>query len=326
MGDVRKPVIFGCGGGGLTASERTFFEASQPAGFILFSRNIHSPDQVKKLVSELKSTSNVAHPAILIDQEGGRVQRLGPPAWPQYPAMETFGKLYRESPLEGLAALRLNLARIVSDLRPVGINIDCLPLLDVPAVGADGIIGDRAFSNQPATVAALGKTSLEVLLEFGCLPVIKHIPGHGRAGFDSHKRLPIVDASLEELAACDFLPFVACASAPLAMTAHVAYRAIDGERPASLSKTIVSEIIRGHIGFKGLLISDDIGMGALSGDFSDRTEAVLQSGTDLVLHCSGNLEEMRAVAEAAGAMDPSAMTRLDDWLETAHSKPMPDLE
>jgi beta-N-acetylhexosaminidase len=326
VGHLRKPIIFGCSGPALTSNERAFFEAEQPAGFILFSRNIETPVQLASLIAELKATSTGGRPAVLIDQEGGRVQRLGPPHWPAYPAMATFGRLYRNSPAKALAALRLNLARIVLELRLLGINVDCLPVLDLPADGADNIIGDRAFSDSPAVTADLGMATVEAMLEFGCLPVIKHVPGHGRARIDSHKALPVVEASLEELKASDFLPFAACAKAPLAMTAHVAFRAIDGERAASISKRIGQEIIRGHIGFEGLLISDDIGMGGLDGDFAERAAAVLEAGTDLVLHCSGDLSEMQAVAEVADDLRPQAAARLDAWLEEADNQALPNLE
>ena len=326
MGHLRKPLIFGCDGPALASSERAFFEAQQPAGFILFSRNIETPAQLATLIAELKATSRSGRPAVLIDQEGGRVQRLGPPGWPEYPPMASFGRLYRTSPAQALAALRLNLARMALELRRLGINVNCLPVLDLPLDGADEIISDRAFSDDPAIVTELGRASLEAMLGFGCLPVIKHIPGHGRARTDSHQALPVVEASFAELATSDFVPFAACSSAPLAMTAHVAFRAIDGERPASLSKTIVSEVIRGHIGFEGLLISDDIGMGALDGDFGARSAAVLEAGTDLVLHCSGDLGEMEAAAEAVSDLDPQAAARLDAWLEEADNQLLPNLE
>ena len=324
MGHLRKPVIFGCSGPALTPNERAFFTAQQPAGFILFSRNIETPAQLAVLITELKATAKTGRPAVLIDQEGGRVRRLGPPHWPDFPPMASFGRQYGKSPAYALAALRLNLARIALELRRLGINVDCLPVLDLPVQGADEIIGDRAFSKDPAVTAELGKATVEAMLEFGCLPVIKHIPGHGRAPADSHQALPVVEASLAELAATDFKPFAACASAPLAMTAHVAFLAIDGERPASLSQKIVSEIIRGHIGFEGLLISDDIGMGALDGDFGRRAAAVLGAGTDLVLHCGGDLEEMEAVADAVADLDRQTARRLDAWLEEAEGRPLPE--
>lgn len=324
MGPLRKPVIFGCGGPALTADERAFFKAWQPAGFILFSRNVEAPAQLAALIAELKATTKSGRPAVLIDQEGGRVRRLGPPHWPDFPPMASFGRQYGKSPAGAVAALRLNLARMALELRRLGINVDCLPVLDLDVEGADQIIGDRALSSDPAVTAELGKATVEAMMEFGCLPVIKHIPGHGRAPADSHQALPVVEASLAELAASDFRPFAACATAPLAMTAHVAFRAIDGERPASLSRKIISEIIRGHIGFEGLLISDDIGMGALAGDFGKRTAAVLEAGTDLVLHCGGDLDEMEAVANAAAELDLEAATRLDAWLEEAEGRPLPE--
>ena len=298
--------------------------AQQPAGFILFSRNVEAPAQLAALITELKATTKTGRPAVLIDQEGGRVRRLGPPHWPDFPPMASFGRQYGKSPAHALAALRLNLARIALELRRLGINVDCLPVLDLHVEGADDVIGDRAFSNDPAVTAELGKATVEAMMEFGCLPVIKHIPGHGRAPADSHEALPVVEASFAELADWDFKPFAACAAAPLAMTAHVAFRAIDGERPASLSKKIVSEIIRGHIGFEGLLISDDIGMGALDGDFGQRSAAVLEAGTDLVLHCGGDLDEMEAVANAVAELNREAATRLDTWLEEAKGRPLPE--
>ncbi len=314
------PVVFGCATTSLSAEEKDFFEACRPAGFILFARNIENADQVRRLVGELKATRESGRTAILIDQEGGRVQRLGPPRWPAYPAMDSFGQMFEQSPAVARAALRLNLAHMTVDLNELGINVNCLPVLDLPAAGADPIIGDRAFSEDPQVVAELGATAVEALLEFGCLPVIKHIPGHGRATADSHKSLPIVEATLEELERTDFLPFKACRDAPLAMTAHVTYAAIDPDNPASTSEVIISEIIRGALGFRGLLISDDISMGALEGDFAERANRVLGAGVDLVLHCNGEMAEMEEVARSVEPLAPAVAADLDLLLGEAETR------
>lgn len=289
--------IYGCAGLTLTPNEAGFFRDAGPWGFILFARNVRDPEQLRRLTGELRDTAGRDAP-ILIDQEGGRVQRLKPPHWRSYPAARRFGALYERDRSRGLEAVRLGARLIAAELGRVGVDVDCLPLLDVPAPGAHDIIGDRAYGTDPAAVAALGRAAAEGLMAGGVLPVVKHVPGHGRAGADSHQSLPVVAASARELEQTDFAPFKALADLPLAMTAHVVYRAIDDARPATTSPTVVGDVIRGKIGFDGLLMTDDLSMKALDGDFEARARASLDAGCDLVLHCNGRMDEMTAVAKA----------------------------
>ncbi|NNM73378.1 beta-N-acetylhexosaminidase [Enterovirga aerilata] len=304
-----RAFIAGCAGQSLTAEEVAFFRDADPLGFILFRRNIADPDQVRALTAALREAVGRADAPVLVDQEGGRVQRLGPPHWPRYPAGRAYGRLAAD--LAGRSACARTGARLIAhDLRSVGIDVDCLPVLDVPVPGAHDIIGDRAYDTDPAAVAVLGRAAAEGLLAGGVLPVVKHIPGHGRAGVDSHESLPRVSASLAELRAQDFPPFRALADMPIAMTAHVVYEAIDPDRPATTSPLVVSEIIRGEIGFGGLLLTDDLSMRALSGSFRERAEAALRAGVDVVLHCNGDLAEARAVAEAAPRLSGESARRV----------------
>jgi len=293
-----KPVIFGCAGPALSDRERDFFAREQPVGFILFARNVQSPQQLKTLTTDLQLCVERSDILILIDQEGGRVQRMGPPHWRKYPPMAVFGRAAEVDIALAIEALRLNCLLLADDLRRVGINVDCLPLLDVPLEGADNVIGDRAFAGTPDMVSKLGRVVTDSVQEAGVLPVVKHMPGHGRAAVDSHKLLPRVDASVEALSSTDFLPFMALASCPLAMTAHIVYAAVDPDLPATLSKTIINDIIRRDIGFDGLLMTDDLSMQALSGTMAERAERALAAGCDLILHCNGNLDEMQQVANA----------------------------
>jgi beta-N-acetylhexosaminidase len=245
----------------------------------------------------------VGHEApVLVDQEGGRVQRLGPPHWPAYPPGARYGALYDRDPASGLAAARLGGHLIASDLRAVGIDTDCLPLADVPVPGSDTVIGDRAYGTEPGKVAAIAGAVAEGLLAGGVLPVLKHLPGHGRATADSHHRLPVVDTDRATLEATDFAAFRPLAGLPLGMTAHVVFSAIDRVQPATTSVTIVDQVIRGFIGFRGLLMSDDVSMGALSGAIAERSRAALAAGCDVVLHCNGDLGEMMQVAGAVPAL------------------------
>jgi beta-N-acetylhexosaminidase len=292
----------------LTASERSFLREAEPWGFILFRRNVQTPEQVGKLVAECREAVGTEAP-VLIDQEGGRVQRLGPPHWPCYPNGATYGRIYDRDVEKGLAAARLGARLIASDLLPLGIDVDCLPIADVPARGANDVIGDRAYGRTPEAVAAIAGAVAAGLLAGGVLPVLKHIPGHGRARADSHERLPVVDTPREELEACDFAAFRPLSRLPMGMTAHVVFSSIDPLAPATTSATIVREVIRGFIGFQGLLMSDDIGMGALSGSTADRTQAALAAGCDLVLHCNGRLDEMQEVAAHAPKLAGSAAER-----------------
>ncbi len=290
--------IFGCAGLSLSAAERTFFAGTNPLGFILFARNCADPAQVSALVAELRDAVGRADAPVLIDQEGGRVARLRPPHWRAAPLAAVFGQLAKNDPVAAVDAVRLNSRLLAAELMALGIDVDCLPVLDVPQPGAHDVIGDRAYAALPETIAMLGRAACEGLRDGGVLPVVKHIPGHGRAVADSHAELPVVDAPLDELRRIDFLPFAALSDMPLAMTAHVVYTALDPDCPATLSPTVITEVIRGELGFSGVLMSDDLGMGALSGGFDERAAAVLDAGCDLVLHCSGDLDEMQAVSTA----------------------------
>jgi beta-N-acetylhexosaminidase len=294
----------------LGEAERDFFRTADPLGFVLFANNCESPDQIRALTAALKSSVGRDDALVLIDQEGGRVARLKPPHWRGAPAAAVFGTLFERDREGALEAARLNARLLAADLDDIGINVNCAPVLDVPIPGAHDVIGDRAFSASPETVAALGEAFCAGLLEGGVMPVLKHIPGHGRAMSDSHHHLPVVNAPLEELKLRDFLPFKALGAQPFAMAAHVVYEAIDGQAPATLSRAVTDGVIRGEIGFEGVLLSDDLSMEALKGSLAERAEAVLAGGCDVVLHCSGKLDEMEAVAAASGAMSETAMARL----------------
>ncbi|MEE8258832.1 MAG: beta-N-acetylhexosaminidase [Sphingomonadales bacterium] len=310
-----SPVIFSPEGLKLTRDERAFFRESSPYGLILFARNIKDPDQVAGLIADVKDLLGRDNMAIFVDQEGGRVQRLGPPHWRPAPAMAPFGALYADDPGLAKEALFLNIQLIGLELKALGFTVDCLPVIDVPIPGADNIIGDRAFSEDPEIVAALGRVAIDALMSVGILPVIKHIPGHGRAGVDSHKALPLVATPKVDLMTNDFLPFQRLKDCPFAMTAHVVYQDIDRDGPATFSKKIVEEVIRGDIGFENFLISDDLTMRALYGSFRKRAEMTLGAGVDLVLHCSGNLREMEEVMAGVSAMAPGKESRLASLLE-----------
>jgi beta-N-acetylhexosaminidase len=312
--------ILGCAGPRLSDEERAFFRNARPWGFILFRRNIENPDQVRALTEALRACLGHPDAPILIDQEGGRVQRLGPPHWPVYPSGRAYDQL--APPLRQEMA-RLGARLIANDLAAVGINVDCLPVLDVPLVGAHDVIGDRAYAATPEGVASLGRAAAEGLLAGGVLPVIKHIPGHGRAGADSHKALPVVEASLAELEAVDFAPFRALADMPMAMTAHVVYTALDPTHPATTSPRVIGEIIRGAIGFQGLLMSDDISMKALSGDLSGLARTSLAAGCDVVLHCNGDMMEMQAVVAGSVPLAGQAATRAAGALARIARAPAP---
>ena len=305
-----KAVVFGCAGLRLSDDERRFFEAAEPLGFILFARNVETPEQVAGLVAELRHCVGRDDAPILIDQEGGRVQRLGPPHWRASPTARSFAELARTDIDAACQAARLNARQIADDLSTLGITVNCAPVLDVPAADGHEIIGDRALGDDPATVAALGRAVCEGLLAGGVLPVIKHLPGHGRAVSDSHLELPVVVADLSALREIDFAPFKSLNDMPWAMTAHVVYSALDGDNPATLSAEVIGRTIRGDIGFDGLLISDDLSMKALAGDFGDRARAALAAGCDVVLHCNGDPDEMTAVADAVGGLSVAATARV----------------
>ena len=306
---MTKAFITGLAGTELSATERDFIRAERPWGFILFRRNIDNPAQVAALSAEVRSVVGEGDAPILVDQEGGRVQRFRPPHWPLYPAGASFGQLYQIDPALGLRAARLSARLIADDLTKVGVTVDCLPLADVPIPAADDVIGDRAYGNDPKTVAAIARAVTQGLQEGGILPILKHIPGHGRAMADSHLSLPIVDTAKNELESIDFAAFKPLADLPMAMTAHVVFSAYDPAQPATTSARMIEQVIRGLIGFQGLLMSDDVGMHALAGSIAERTKALIAAGCDMVLHCSGELEEMHQVARETPELSGKALQR-----------------
>lgn len=304
-------LILGCSGKTLSTEEAAFYRDQRPWGFILFARNIGEPDQVRDLVAGLRDSVGRPEAPVFIDQEGGRVQRLRPPIAPNYPAGSAFGELYRRDRQAGLRAAWLLSRLHAFDLLALGINADCLPVLDVPVEGAHDVIGNRAYGKDPETVTALGRAAAEGLMAGGVLPVMKHIPGHGRAFADTHLELPTVTATIDELRAHDFPPFKALADLDIAMTAHVVFTAIDPDHPVTTSGKAIETIIRGEIGFDGLLMSDDVSMKALSGDFASKTAAILDAGCDIVLHCNGVMDEMRAVVSKARTLSGRSLERAD---------------
>src|SRR6516162_3788265 len=293
-----RAFITGFAGTKLSDAERAFLREAQPWGFILFKRNIADPQAVRTLVDDVRATLGRSAPA-LIDQEGGRVQRLTSPHWPPYPQDAA------------LAAAHLGARLIAADLAALGIDVDCLPLADVPVAGADPVVGDRAYGTAPDKVAAIAGVVAKGLTDGGVLPVLKHIPGHGRATADSHAKLPVVNTERAVLDASDFAAFRPLVALPMAMTAHVVFTALDPIEPATVSATIVQSVIRDSIGFKGLLMSDDISMGALSGSLAERTRAAIAAGCDVVLHCNGQMSEMQAVAAEAPVLAGEALRRAD---------------
>ena len=307
--NLPSAVIFGCSGTVLNDFEKEFFRRVNPLGFILFARNVETPEQVASLTASLRETVGRQNAPVLIDQEGGRVQRLKPPHWKTYPPQRVFGDLYEKNPAAAREAACLNARLIGRDLKKLGIDVDCLPLLDVPACGAHDIIGDRAFSQKAVAVAELGAAVCRGLSDEGVTAIVKHIPGHGRARCDSHLSLPSVDETREVLEQTDFAPFKRLNKAGWAMTAHLLYTAVDGQNPASLSKRVIEEVIRGFIGFDGFLICDDLSMKALKGDFADLTRQALHAGCDAVLHCNGDPAEMRAIASAVEPLTERATFR-----------------
>lgn len=303
------PIIFAFSGLELTADERALFKAADPAGYILFKRNCDTPEQVRALTDSLRELSGRDDVPILIDQEGGRVARLGPPHWPVFPNGEIFGRLYERAPLSAIEAARVNALAIARLLFDLGINVDCLPLLDVRSPGGHDVIGDRSYGSDPMRVAALGEHTLRGLREGGVVGIVKHVPGHGRAAADSHLELPVVTVSRDELET-DIAPFRQLRDAPMAMTAHVTYTALDPDRCASLSPVVIGETIRRDIGFDGFLMADDLTMKALGGSLAERARGVIAAGCDVALHCSGDFTEMAEIAEAAPPMTAAAVERL----------------
>lgn len=306
-----KAMIAGVAGTELSADEFAFFRDVNPWGAILFARNVESLEQLNELTTSMRDATGRSDLPIFIDQEGGRVQRLRPPLAPDYPSAQMIGAVYKRNPEQGLRAAWL-LGRLHAfDLMSVGVNVNCMPVLDVPVEGAHEVIGSRAYAYSPDVVALLGRQSAEGLLAGGVLPVVKHMPGHGRAFCDTHKELARVAVSLAELVAHDFVPFKALNDLPMAMTAHVVFEAIDPDYPATLSDTVIRTIIRDVLEFDGLVMSDDISMKALSGDLGDLAEAIITAGCDIVLHCSGDMEEMQKVAARTITLEGKAKRRAD---------------
>jgi beta-N-acetylhexosaminidase len=317
---LSSAAILACKGAVLTPEERAFFGQARPWGFILFRRNVENPEQVLRLTDAMREAVGWECP-ILVDQEGGRVQRLGPPHWAKYPPGDAFLKAAND-PLTARELARLGGRLMAHDLKAVGINVDCAPVLDVPTPGAHDIIGDRAYAHDPATVAQLGRAVAEGLLAGGVLPVIKHMPGHGRAFADSHKELPTVHADLDHLDTWDFAPFKALSDMPIGMTAHIVFTAIDRKRPATQSRTAI-KLIRERLGFGGLLLSDDLCMNALSGDLTERAEKSLKAGCDLVIHWTGDMAEMEQVMVGVGKLKGGAARRASAALARIVHTPEP---
>ncbi|WP_353641287.1 beta-N-acetylhexosaminidase [Mesorhizobium sp. WSM2239] len=319
-----KSMILGCAGKSLTREEIRFYRGECPWGFILFARNISEAEQIRDLVDEMRDCVGRPGAPVFIDQEGGRVQRLRPPLAPNYPAGAAIGALWRDDHDAGERAAWL-LARLHAfDLLKFGITVDCLPVLDVPIEGASDVIGARAYGKEPKSVGVLGKASAEGLMAGGVLPVMKHIPGHGRAFADTHFELPTVDASLSDLQRHDFAPFRELSHLPMAMTAHVVYAAVDPDNPATTSGRVVDEIIRREIGFDGLLISDDTSMKALSGDFPSKAAAIVAAGVDIVLHCNGVMEEMTGIASRTTGLEGKALERAERALNYIQERDQAD--
>ena len=304
----RSAVIFGCGGAKLSAAEKAFFRDCDPWAFILFARNVETPEQLRRLTADLRDS--VGRDALIfIDQEGGRVQRLKPPQWRAAPAAARFGQIYKDDPVAAKRAIWLNYRLIADELRAVGVDANCAPVLDLPTENADPIISDRAFSSEPEPMIDMAHAAMAGLTAGGVAPVIKHVPGHGRADVDSHKALPIIRTDTDTLRATDYVPFKAFADAPMAMTAHVVLRAVDPDRPITLSKKAMSSVVRGELGYDGLVMSDDLDMKALSGDLKDLTEQALTAGCDIALHCNGKMGAMVKVAKGAKPLRGDALRR-----------------
>lgn len=311
-----RSVIFGCSTTTLTSTEVDFFRSIRPWGFILFSRNIESPDQVRSLCDSLRSTIDSPTAPILIDQEGGRVSRLGPPHWNSYPSAYSLGCHYSSRPGECSRAVWLLSRLLAFDLSSLGINVDCLPVLDLRHPDAHDVIGDRSYGASADTVISLGRVACDGLKSGGVLPVIKHIPGHGRSLLDSHESLPRISTSHSDLSSTDFLPFSALCDEPMAMTAHIIYESLDSDSPATTSSIIINDIIRGELGYDNLLMSDDISMNALSGDYASRTKAVFSAGCDILLHCNGDMSEMREIADSSPILSGKSLERALNALAT----------
>jgi beta-N-acetylhexosaminidase len=315
--------IAGCAGLSLSDDERAFFKDAEPWGLILFRRNVADREQLRALVDSFRAAVGRDDAPVLVDQEGGRVQRLTNPHWRKYPAAATFERLGWNDPYYVREIVRMSARLLGADLREVGITVDCAPVLDVPAPGSHQIVGDRAFAPDPARAAVLARAFAEGLLAAGVLPVIKHMPGHGRARADSHLELPVVEASREELEAFDFPPFRALADMPLAMSAHVVFTALDPRRPATTSRKVVRKIMRGSLGFDGLIMSDDLSMQALEGSMRKRAAGVFKAGLDMALHCNGDLAEMQDVAREAPKLSGKRKRRAEAALRRILATPEP---
>jgi beta-N-acetylhexosaminidase len=320
-----RAFICGVSGLELTGTERGFLREADPWGLILFRRNVDSPEQVRRLIASFRELLGRDDAPVLIDQEGGRVQRLGPPHWPSYPPGRVYGRIYDRDRSQGLAAARLGARLMAADLAALGISVDCLPVADVPVAGADAVIGDRAYGLSAAKVAAIAGAVAAGLGAGGVLPVVKHIPGHGRATVDSHAGLPTVDADRATLEQTDFATFRALNHLPLAMTAHIVFSAIDPVAPATISATIVREVIRGSVGFDGILMTDDISMGALAGTMPARVRASIAAGCDIVLHCNGRTDEMQSVAAEVPRLEGEPRRRATAALAARRSEEPIDL-
>jgi beta-N-acetylhexosaminidase len=320
---MRSALITGLAGPTLTEAERQFLRSVRPAGIILFARNCLDADQIRRLVAEARTAVGEDHTLVLIDQEGGRVQRLRPPLGRTLPPAIAYGRMFEEMPERAREVAYLVARLLAEDLRALGIDTDCAPVLDVPVPGAHDIIGDRAYGRRPEVVAALGRAVAEGLMAGGVLPVVKHVPGHGRATQDSHLALPVVATRHTELSTTDFAPFRALDAMPAAMTAHVVFSDIDPDRPASTSPRVIAEVIRGEIGFDGLLMSDDLGMKALTGGMRARAEAVIAAGSDVALHCSGDLAEMAAAAAGVPSLAGPALRRFEAAIGVVNRRPEP---
>jgi len=314
------PAIFGLAGETVSAEERAFFSACDPAGYILFGRNISDPVQLRALTDDLREIAGRADLFIMIDQEGGRVARMKPPQWPAFPPAARFDALYDVAPSSAIEAARCNGRALASILHDVGITANAAPVLDVRQPDADEIVGDRSFGGEPMRVAALGRATLDGLRAGGVVGIVKHMPGHGRALVDSHKALPTVTANVMDLER-DISPFRSLGWAPVGMTAHIVYTAWDAERPASLSPKVIGGIIREAIGFDGLLMSDDLDMKALNGPADELAEAVVAAGCDLALNCWGRMDEMRAIAARLPEMSVLSRERLDRAMATIANGP-----
>jgi beta-N-acetylhexosaminidase len=308
---VTLAAIFGCAGTQLLPEERDFFRETDPLGFILFARNVADPEQLRRLTADLREAVGRADAPILIDQEGGRVARMKPPHWRAMAPAAWFGDLAQIDRARAATAVRINHKLLAGELLDVGINVDCTPVLDLRRSETTAAIGDRAFSADPYLVADLGRAAAEGLMAGGVVPVIKHMPGHGRATSDSHLELSHIDADFDALADADFVPFRKLNDLPWGITAHLVYRAIDPGLPATLSPRVIAEVIRGEIGFAGLLISDDMSMKALQGSLDDLAARLITAGCDIALHCNGKMDEMRLVSQGCGPLSSAARLRYE---------------